>query len=88
MRSSVPYKDNIIERFNNIGDILHHLEQLDNPLQEIINKMRVSYKTGGFFCLKRVRSQLTQGTTYLDYEILVDSIEDKQKLKQLYELHK
>jgi len=50
--------------------------------------MKVSYKNGGIFCLKRVKSTLNQGVTYFDYEILIESIDDSERLEQLHRLHK
>ena len=80
-----PYKDILIHRLENIiqKDILHHHVEKGNPLPTIIDKMKISYKTGGFFRIKRVKA----GQIYGDFDILIDQIENKDVLKRLYQLH-
>lgn len=52
----------------------------------LLQKMRISYKTGGFFRIKRVKWD-KDGQMFLDYSILIDSIDDKEKYDVLREIH-
>lgn len=72
-----------MHRLNDIikKDILHQYIEKGNPLPSIINNMKISYKTGGFFHIHRVKaSSMPQGATYGDFDILIDQIQNKQVL--------
>lgn len=55
---------------------------LDNPLPSLIQKMKVCYKSGGFFNIRRVKWD-KDGQMFLDYSILIASIEDPEQFKFL-----
>ena len=68
------------------GCVLHANLQLDNPLNDILLKMKIDYDLGGFFRVRRVRWS-DEGKMFLDYEILIESVDNKLQLKVLHDLH-
>lgn len=48
--------------------------------------MRISYKFGGFFQIRRVKWDM-EGQMFLDYAILIDSISDPEQYRFLRDLH-
>ena len=57
------------------GPVFEAFKYLDNPLHGILNKMRVNFNTGGLFNIRRVKWE-RDIEMYLDYQILIESIED------------
>ena len=51
--------------------------ELNNPLPKILQKMKVSYRNGGFFNIKRVKWDRA-GQMFLDYSILIESVKDQE----------
>lgn len=48
--------------------------------------MRVNYNHGGYFHIKRVKQE-RDSEMFLDYQILIESINDPMQYKVLRELH-
>ena len=61
-------------------------QEEENPMPSVLNNMRISYKFGGFFQIKRVKWD-TDGQMFLDYSILVDSVTDAKQYEILQQLH-
>ena len=52
----------------------------------MLQKQRINYKNGGFFNIKRVKWD-KEGQMFLDYQILIASIEDPKQYELLKSLH-
>ena len=57
---------------------------MDNPLQEVIQKTKISYKLGGVFKLRFIKVELKYvENIYLDYEILIEKVESEEDYQKL-----
>lgn len=66
--------------------VLEANADLKNPLNHYLKLMTVSYKLGGFFQIKRVK-WAECGLMFMDYDILIESVPDKEAFDKLHMLH-
>jgi len=80
--------ERITEGWNNIhgSNVLETYKEQKNPLPDILAKMRINYKSGGFFTIKRVKWD-KEGQMFLDYQILIESVADPEQFEILTKLH-
>ena len=63
------------------------MASLGNPLTQIIDNSCVSYKRGGVFSLKFIKSNLKYGDyDYMDYEILVEDVKNEDDYNRLMKI--
>jgi len=67
--------------------VLETYKEQKNPLPDLLAKMRINYKSGGFFTIKRVKWD-KEGQMFLDYQILIESVADPEQFEILTKLHK
>ena len=48
--------------------------------------MRVDYRYGGFYIVKRVRCNFKQGVSLMDYEIMIENTNDLEAVRMLQKL--
>lgn len=71
--------ERILETWTNVhgGCVFNIHAEKSNPLKSLLSGMRVSYKTGGVFNIRRVRFD-KDSSMYMDYLLLVEGIDDRE----------
>lgn len=57
-----------------LANSMHLAADIGNPLLQIIQRCRVSYKRGGVFSLKRIHAKFITGEYYLDIQFMVNEM--------------
>ena len=60
---------------------------MSNPLTDRLNRIKIDYNSGGFFCLYNQNIVLSAKSYPADYQILIPSIKSQKVYRQLCKLN-
>lgn len=78
--------DRVQKTWMNAGSCLNQFAEMGNPFPSLINQIKVDYRTGGLYTIKRVKSIETPNI-YMDFQIMIASIDDRDDHQKLLRIH-
>ena len=80
--------DVIIRQWNGVfgGNVLEAYQERENPLPNLIKRMKIDFELGGFFTIKNLK-WYPDGQMFTDVYILIDKLKSIEHYNQLMQMH-